>query len=242
MRRVLTPIVLATIVLSTALTACAGDEAVPFSIVLSPEFVQGAVPGSPTGVLVTVENESSTDTPVTLAVSANGGEATVEPGTISEGEVAEVWITPDATATEREMEIVVTGTRGGLEATQTKTFTVLVWEDDRGEYARTLLDLFTIWLAENRPDLGVSPDTVFTGSLSAPGLLVVSHYLFLSDDWEVGLSWHVMIPPDDWSEIYLRPRGGGVPTLAFRLSSQAGALEGGVVEISEAPPAVEVMR
>jgi hypothetical protein len=28
-------------------------------------------------------------------------------------------------------------------------------------------------------------------------VLIVEHYLFFSTDWELDLSWHVMIPPDD---------------------------------------------
>ncbi|MFH1105366.1 MAG: hypothetical protein V1757_10570 [Actinomycetota bacterium] len=241
MRRIPT-IVLLPLVLSATLGACGGDEAIPFTLTLSPEFVQGAIPGANTGVLVTIENESATEAPVTIAATAVGAEVTVEPSTIAAGEVAEVWVIAGPTAADAEMEIVVTGSRGGFEASASKTLTLFAWEDDRGPYARTLFDLFTAWLAENRPDLGISPDTAFAGSFTAPGLLVVSHYLFLSDDWEIGLSWHVMIPPDDWAEIYLRPRDGTAPTVGFRLSSQAGALEGGVVEITEVTPPVEVVR
>ena len=50
-------------------------------------------------------------------------------------------------------------------------------------------------------------------------ILVVSHYLFFSEDWEMGLMWHIMIAPHDWSRIYLRPRGEMAPTLAFEIPS-----------------------
>jgi hypothetical protein len=241
--RPLLRVVMPVAILAAALVGCGGadDEvASPFTLTVEPEFVQGAIPGAVTGVMVTIESE--TEAPVALTATATDAEVTVVPGTISPGEVAEVTVVAAAGADGRPMEIVVTGRRGDVEATGTRSTTVFDWADDRAGYAATLLGLFTTWLEAERPDLGITPDTEFSGSLVAPGLLVVSHYLFLSDDWEVGLSWHVMIPPDDWSEIYFRPRGGGVPTLAFRLSSQAGALEGGVVEISEAPPPVEVMR
>lgn len=226
------------------LVGCAEDtgSSVPFTLDVSPEFVQGAIPGATSGVLVTIDNESKTDESVTITASANGAQVSVNPGEIREGEVAEVTVIPDAATEERSLEIVVTGTRGDLEQTATRSTTVFAWEDDRGEYAGTLLSLFTTWLAERQPDLGISVSTQFSGSFIAPGLLVVSHYEYMSDDWELGLSWHVMIPPDDWAEIYLRPREELVPTLAFRLSSQNAALQDGVVAIEAVAPPTEVVR
>jgi hypothetical protein len=51
-------------------------------------------------------------------------------------------------------------------------------------------------------------------------VLIVEHYLFFSTDWELDLSWHVMIAPDDWSEIDLRHRDSELaPSLAFKIDS-----------------------
>lgn len=221
-----------------------GESAVPFTLNVTPEFVQGAVTEQPTGVLVTILNESPTDEPVTITATATGATVTVEPAAISAGEVAEVWLTVDpGTSDGTEMELVITGERGGRTATASRGFTAYDWEDDRGEYAGTLFDLFRSWLAANHPELGITDDTVFSGSFTAPGLLVVSHYLYLSDEWEIGLAWHVMIPPDDWAEIYLRPRDEAAPTVAFRLSSQAAAVDSQAPgEISEVPAPLEVTR
>ncbi len=158
------------------------------------------------------------------------------------GEVAEVTVIADQATEERPLEIVVTGSRGEIEQVATRATTVFAWEDDRGAYATTLLGVFSSWLAEERPDLGLDNTTEFSGSFVAPGLLVVSHYLFMSDDWEVGLSWHVMVPPDDWAEIYLRPRSEPAPTLAFRLASQDAALSDGNIAIEEVTPPIEIVR
>jgi hypothetical protein len=57
-------------------------------------------------------------------------------------------------------------------------------------------------------------------TITKPNILVVSHYLFFSSGWELGLMWHVMIPPHDWTEIYLRRRGDLAPAYAFRLDSR----------------------
>lgn len=221
-----------------------GGGPIPFTMSLSPEFIQGAVSGEPTGVLVTIANETATDDPVTITATVTGALVTVEPAEIALGEVAEVWLTVDSGTTDgTELDLVVTGMRADYTVSLTRSFTAYDWEDDRGEYAGTLFGLFRSWLEANHPELGITGDTAFAGSFVAPGLLVVSHYLYLSDDWEIGLSWHVMIPPDDWAEIYLRPRGEVAPTLAFRLSSQAAAVDSQAPgEISEVPAPVEVTR
>ena len=98
--------------------------------------------------------------------------------------------------------------------------------------AREHLDLFLPWLAANRPDLGLSPATVFTGT-SASHLLVVTHYLFVSAEWEVGVEWHVMVPPHDWTRIYLRHRWSEAwPSIAFEIASVAA----GDPPVAVAPP------
>ena len=40
-----------------------------------------------------------------------------------------------------------------------------------------------------------------------PQTIIVSHYTFLSENWEVRFCHHEMIPPDDWSMILIRQRG-----------------------------------
>jgi hypothetical protein len=223
---------------------CTGDGTVSeaFTLDVSPEFVQGVVPGAVTGVLVTITEEAGNGAPVVLTAVADGVQVDVEPAEIRTGEVAEVWVIAEPAAQERLIEIQITARRGETERAATRSTTVYAWEDDRGDDAARLLNIFTAWLAAEAPELGIDSDTVFSGSFVAPGLLVVSHYLYLSDEWELGLSWHVMIPPDDWSEVYLRPRTEAAPTRAFRLESQQAALDDGIIAISEVPPPPEVVR
>lgn len=224
-------------------SGCGGDAAtaVPFTVEISPEFVQGLVPGETTGVLVTITNEQPTDEPVEVTAAAEGAEITVEPASIRTGEVAEVMIVAEPASEERAVEIVVTGRRGDIEATASRSTVVRPWDDGDQAYAEELLGLFTTWLAEHEPDLGIGPETAFAGSFVSP-VLVVTHHMFLSEDWEIGLSRHVMVPPDDWAEVYLRPRDELAPTHAFRLQSQDGALLDGVVEITAVAPPPEVVR
>jgi len=228
-----------------AASGCGGDEEpatdVAFTIGITPEIVQGAIPGEATGVLVTISNAEPTEQLVALTVAADGAEVSVAPTAIRRGQVAEVTVVAEPTAQERPLDVVVTGRRGDLEVTAVRSTIVRPFESTEEEYARTLLGFFTSWLAENEPELGIGPGTEFAASFVCP-VLIVTHYMFLSDDWEVGLSWHVMIAPHDWAEIYLRPRDQVTPTLAFRLQSQDAALDEGVVDISPIAAPSEVTR
>ena len=74
--------------------------------------------------------------------------------------------------------------------------------------------------AEFFPEFGIDTETQWTGTIVKPHILVVSHYLFFSEDWELGVMWHHMIPPYDWAQIYLRRRYIQFhPRYAFEISS-----------------------
>lgn len=224
----------ATTVSSTSTTA-------PVSgVVVSPEFVQGVIPGAEVTLLVARDDEAAGV--ATVTASAPGAEVTVRPSQISGTEVAEVTVVPHPVSAETELTVTIEVTSGDRIQSVTGTATVHPWEDDRGEQAAEILGLFTSWLEENRPDLGVSPDTEFDGVFLAPELLVVSHYGFFNEELEIGLSWHVMIAPDDFAEIYLRLRSDLRPALAFRIGSWQTALDTGEYEVSEVAPPGEVVR
>ena len=223
--------------------ACAKTQDAAFTLEVGPQFVNGAVPGSMTSLLVSFTETEHSDDPVRISASSGGAAVTVVPQAITAGSVAEVRVIADSiSAGEAIISVAITGTRGDHEQTETREITVFDWDDDRGPQARALLEVFLDWLAEHRPDLGLTPQTPVEGSMVAPGLLVVSHYCFMSEHWEIGLSWHIMIPPDDWAEIYLRPVGTRAPTLAFRLASQQAALDAGDVAIVEVAAPEEVAR
>lgn len=92
-------------------------------------------------------------------------------------------------------------------------------EDTLLETATLLRDRFVAWLANEQPELGITPATTWTPTIVQPHILVVSHYLFFSEEWELGLMWHIMAPPYDWSRMYLRPRDVLAPTHAFEIPS-----------------------
>jgi hypothetical protein len=143
---------------------------------------------------------------------------------------------------EVDATLTVTATRADVEHTGQRQVFVVPGQDDREATARELLSLFAGWLEQHQPALGITPETGFEGSMVAPRLLVVSHYMFDNDAYELGLSWHIMVPPDDWSELYLRPKDSLAPTRAFRLSSWSAALGGEDVQFTEVAAPTEIVR
>jgi hypothetical protein len=66
--------------------------------------------------------------------------------------------------------------------------------------------------------------------------------MFDNDDYELGVSWHIMVPPDDWSELHIRPKDSLTPAQAFRLSPWSAALAGEDVEFTEVAAPAEIVR
>jgi hypothetical protein len=110
--------------------------------------------------------------------------------------------------------------------------------------ARRILGLFLPAIARDHPELGIGPADLATleGRVVAPRLLVVSHYAFFSERYELGLSWHIMIAPDDWTELYVRQLDQLAPSLAFKIGSWSTALNGGSLSVGQVDPPVEVVR
>ena len=95
--------------------------------------------------------------------------------------------------------------------------------DTIAEEARAHLDLFLPRLEKEYPTFHLTPSTPMTGAIKR-NALVVDHCVFVTHDWEIDLSRHVMIPPDDWARIQLRSRASRYPwpIRALEISSVAG--------------------
>ena len=77
-------------------------------------------------------------------------------------------------------------------------------------------DIMLDWIEETYPGLGPFDNIEWFSYFTYPGILVVEHWTFLSNDWEVRTASHVMIPPHDWSMIWMRPRDEWSPILAAK--------------------------
>ena len=203
----------------------------PFSIQIFLSEVDDVHPGQICLLLATIQEKGiggGKGRPVEISVAVPGSSTNIENGLISEGQVAEISIIPSEAVMNSELMVTVRGVRGSYETSNTSIIHVGGTmgngrdgdEDPFRELASGFQGKFIIWLSENHPELGITSEVEWVGVNIRPNFMVVMYYLFISDEWEMGMTWHVMIPPHDWSRIYLRPRfTETAPTLAFELSS-----------------------
>jgi hypothetical protein len=115
--------------------------------------------------------------------------------------------------------ITVTVVRGDTTSRTEAPINISRGEDLLLTEAAAYRDRFIPWLEAERPELQITSSTTWTGTIVRPHLLVVSHYLFLSEAWEMSVQWHIMVAPHDWARISLRPRDELHPTVAFEIPS-----------------------
>ena len=238
MKRILLLLVIVLAGLVLAFTSCtgSGEEEAPFQINVVPEQLNGhSIAEQKCVFLVTITNDSkASGIPVTISADAPGAEITIHKPAIVEGQVAEVVVIPAQSSVGKTIELIITGNRDSLSDEKTIIFEVVEGEDDRGQYALELLNKFTSWLAANHPELGITSDTEWDGTMVSPQWLVVSHYLFFSEEWEMHVAWHVMIAPHDWAKIDLRHRfDEEKPSCAFEISSLTADNEPHAIEPPE---------
>jgi len=138
---------------------------------------------------------------VNISATTPGATVTVEPPAITPNQVAEVTVIPDEVTIGDTLTVTLTitvsGERGGLEKTETATLQVMGGgdgeEDGLASMAAEIRDKFVPWLATNHPELGITSEAEWTGTIVRPGIVVVMYYLFFSEDWEMGVTWHVTI-------------------------------------------------
>lgn len=212
----------------------------PFSLEVFPTSM-AAIPGQRCVLLVRAADTGSGEgqgEPVMVSASATGPSLTVEHASVGPGEVAEITALTDGLAPGSSVQVVVVGQRRGLQESRAVTLEVVQGDDGLLDQASMVRDTFVPWLEANFPELGIDGQTVWTGTYVRPGVLIVAYYLFFSEDWEMDVEWHVMIPPHDWARIHLRRRFAEMaPSRSFEISSMESH-----VDPVPIPPPDEVVR
>lgn len=196
-----------------------------------------AIPGSPYCFLVDIQDASATAAPVTIEATAElATVADIRPATLTPGTIGEVCVVADPTEIETTGSVVISASRDGTTKSETRSLPVFPMADERAADAQPYFDRWVSWLATAHPELGITADTAWQ-PVFVSTLLVVSHYSYWSEDWEMTIAWHNMIAPYDWTEVHLRKRGVDMtPSLAFRIDSVSEATEPHEI----APPEVVV--
>jgi hypothetical protein len=193
-----------------------------------PVEARPAIPGERVCFLVQVDDRSLDDGDITFAATGDGLAVDSVPSTApSPGEVGEVWVTIDpAVGTEETVATLeLTVSHGGADPVdwvEQRSILVYPQEDSRAEIAQQYFDFWVAWLAAEHPELGITESTAWD-STYVSALLIVSKYAYWSDEWEMVVAWHEMIPPSDFTEVYLRRRDSETAySLSFRQESFSG--------------------
>jgi hypothetical protein len=196
-----------------------------------------AVVGQKCIFLIVVDDEGQTNgnkKAVSISASSSDCQVTVLPKSIIDGQVAEVSVIPVETNIGKNITITIKGEREGLIKTKTIMAEIIEGENTLGPEAAAIRDKFIPWLSTNHPELGIVNETEWVGTIVNPRILVVMHYIFLSEDWEMYVTWHVMIPPYDWAKIYLRHRFNETsPSYAFEISSIQEKIQPQPIEVPD---------
>lgn len=190
---------------------------------VTPDSLKGdAIAGQHVVYLVTLGPEASQRAALIIARASNSA-VFVQPSTITTGQVAEVTVIPDVGAVGQNVTLTINANEldgGRTVASKSLNFTVVSGEDWVSDKARQIRDMFVQWLEVSHPELDITNQTQWVGTIVSPVWLVVTHYLFFSGSWEMHVYWHVMIPPYDWARIDLRHRfTQTAPSLSFEISS-----------------------
>jgi len=198
-----------------------------------PVEVRPAIPGEKVCFLVQVDDRYLDDGAITFAASGDGVTIDSVPQAVpAPGGVAELWVTigPQGGDTEKVVRVDLTVTHGGANPAswvETRSIIVMPETDSRAEIARPYFDFWVDWLSTAHPELGIDTETRWDSTFVSM-LLIVSKYAYWSEEWEMVVTWHEMIPPSDFTEVYLRRRASEVRySLVFRQESfSAGTAPG----------------
>ncbi|MDT3739297.1 MAG: hypothetical protein RO257_07325 [Candidatus Kapabacteria bacterium] len=120
--------------------------------------------------------------------------------------VAEIIISPDKNIEINNYIISIIATHSGKEKRVQVEVELFDWTQGGIETALIKRDEFKKWLVSQNSKYNSifnQPDKFYH---TYPQILIVEHYTFLTDDYEVRICYHVMVPPDDWSFIRIRKR------------------------------------
>ena len=125
--------------------------------------------------------------------------------------LVEIFLYPNQTHLEKSLEVNLTVTNNEISKSCTSIVSVVNWTIEVTTEILEMQDEFILFLENNYPSFNINGSTSWESFGNAPMILIVSHYLFKSECWEMELARHVTIAPHDWVKIYLRPRNSTQP-------------------------------
>ncbi|MFX1328742.1 MAG: hypothetical protein ACFE91_11495 [Promethearchaeota archaeon] len=135
------------------------------------------------------------------------------------GKVAEIFLYPNITHLDQMIEVEATASSNDLSYKDYAIIDIINWSSEISPLVEVMRDEIVSYLTNNHPEFKINESIVWEGFGNSPQILVVEHYLFKSEFWEMELARHVMIAPHDWVNIYLRSRSSLFPSWSGIINS-----------------------
>jgi probable HAF family extracellular repeat protein len=120
--------------------------------------------------------------------------------------IAEVIVQPDDTTVDGDYVVTVEATSGQQSHSVQVVVNISIWGTSEPWYAIIKFNEFLPWLEQNHPEVGDLSVEDWWIYQTYTHILIVEHWTFLSDNWEVRLQIHATVPPHNWTKLWIRPR------------------------------------
>lgn len=131
----------------------------------------------------------------------------------------EIFLYPNDTHIDLDITVSLKVNDGRSILEETAIIDVVNWSSSYSDEIREMKSTFTDFLIENYSSFNIAENKSMEFMGNIPQILIVEHYLFRSDSWELELSRHVMLTPYDWVRVYLRARNSIQPCWAGTITS-----------------------
>jgi len=133
--------------------------------------------------------------------------------------IVEIFVTPNNTHLNKTIIIQISIFNNDFSITNSASIEVIDWAPKNISGVIEMRNAFVSYFSTKLKSTCINESTIWEGLDNAPKILIVEHYLFKSEFWELELARHVTITPYDWIKVYLRPRNQIKPTWAGMIQS-----------------------
>ena len=136
-----------------------------------------------------------------------------------DGNIVEIFLYPNSTHLGLEIDVTLTIVIADITTSKEVTISVIDWSGSFHTDAQAALKCFTSYLVTSVEGYTLEENSSLSFMGIVPQILIVEHFLFRTNNWELELTRHVTISPNDWVRIYLRARNSFSPQWAGEISS-----------------------
>jgi len=133
--------------------------------------------------------------------------------------IVEIFLYPNENHLDLDITVALKVNDGKSIIQELAVVDVVNWSSSFSNEIKQMKNTFTNFLIENYSSFTIAENESLDFMGNIPQILIVEHYLFCSDSWELELSRHVMLTPYDWVRVYLRARNSIQPCWVGMITS-----------------------